>query len=221
MATKMATIRDFIDVLDSAVRKQVSSRILPRDLLAVPKDVTTLKKDVGELKEDVTTLKKDVGELKEDVTTLKKDVTTLREDVGELKGSAAETKALSCVGLLARKMGMVGAVRRIERLDVYDLPNSWDTTGIPRGDVDSFREADAILEAQEESGQACYIAVEISYTVNGRDTRRALRNAGFLTRFTGKPAHAAVMGVRIDNRVRELIYSGEVYWYKLDSIQAH
>ncbi|MDE0445938.1 MAG: hypothetical protein OXH96_04630, partial [Spirochaetaceae bacterium] len=62
----------------------------------------------------------------------------------------------------------------------------------------------------------CYVAVEISFTVNGRDTRRALRNAEYLSRFTGRQACAVVAGVHVDERIREHIAAGEVSWNRLD-----
>ena len=73
-----------------------------------------------------------------------------------------------------------------------------------------------IIEATDQDGNPCYIAVEISFTANGRDTSRALRNAEFLTRFTGKQAFSAVVGLRRDDRIRGLVESGEVFWYQLD-----
>ena len=72
-----------------------------------------------------------------------------------------------------------------------------------------------IIEAVRPQGGICYIAVEVSFTVNGRDTTRAIRNAGFLTSFTGRPAYAAVAGARMDERVRGSVESGEVFWYPL------
>lgn len=58
--------------------------------------------------------------------------------------------------------------------------------------------------------------MEASYTVNGRDTDRALRNAEILTRLTGKPAQAVVAGYRLDDRVRARVESGKVYWRELE-----
>ena len=60
------------------------------------------------------------------------------------------------------------------------------------------------------------IAVEISFTANGRDTTRAVRNAGFLTRFTGKCSYAAIVGLNRDNRLQGSIETGEVLWYQLE-----
>lgn len=55
-----------------------------------------------------------------------------------------------------------------------------------------------------------------SATVNGRDTDRAIRNAGLLTRFTGRPACAVVAGLRHDRRIEKRLEAGEVSWYQLD-----
>ena len=55
----------------------------------------------------------------------------------------------------------------------------------------------------------------MSYTANGRDTRRAVRNAEYLTRFTGRRAYAVVAGLRFDNRIRKAVESGAVAWYEL------
>ena len=52
-----------------------------------------------------------------------------------------------------------------------------DTSDLPANDLRSFRLADLILEETDPQGASCYVAVEVSFTVNGRDSRRALRNA--------------------------------------------
>ena len=73
-----------------------------------------------------------------------------------------------------------------------------------------------MLRATDPAGEECYVAVEVSYTANGRDTARAVRNAQFLTRFTGRRAHAVVAGLRFDDRIRPSVKSGEVSWFQLD-----
>ena len=61
----------------------------------------------------------------------------------------------------------------------------------------SFRNADLVVEATDGTGTR-YIAMEVSFTADLRDCDRAVRNAGLITRFTGKPAQAAVASVRND-----------------------
>ena len=65
-------------------------------------------------------------------------------------------------------------------------------------------------------GATHYIAMEVSYTAEGRNTGCAIRNAGYLTRFTGDPAHPAVASIRNDREIQNLIDNGQVYWYELE-----
>ena len=74
-----------------------------------------------------------------------------------------------------------------------------------------------VLRATDPDGVECYVAVEVSFTANGRDTRRAVRNAEYLTRFTGRRAYAVVAGQRFDDRIRAAVKSGAVAWFELHS----
>ena len=65
-------------------------------------------------------------------------------------------------------------------------------------------------------GTVSYVVVEASYIINGRDTERALRSARFFAEFTGRRCYAAVAGYRLDDRVRQHVDSGEVFWYQLE-----
>ena len=78
----------------------------------------------------------------------------------------------------------------------------------------SFRNADMVIEGTDETGPS-YIVIEVSYTADTRDTDRAIRNAGLITRFTGRPAQPVIASIRNDHRVEELIESGSVHWYEV------
>lgn len=99
------------------------------------------------------------------------------------------------------------------RLDLTDIS---DTSDISTNDLRSFHRADLIIEATDQAGEVCYIAVEVSYTAHGGDITRAVRNASFLTKFTGKPAYAVVAGMYQDDRIQDSIDSSEVFWYQMD-----
>ena len=139
----------------------------------------------------------------------------IEASLGEVKGILASNAAIEEATLIAREMGM-RRTKTLSREDLWDLIDAADTSGIPTNELRSFRRADLIMEATDQAGETCYIAVEISFTVNGRDTTRAIRNAEFLTRFTDKRAYAAVSGVHRDNRVQDSIESGDVFWYEID-----
>ena len=132
-----------------------------------------------------------------------------------VKNAIARDVAIDEASTIARDLGL----RRTKTLtldDLWELTDRADTTAIDRADLRSFRRADLIMEATDEAGESCYVAVEISFTANGRDTTRALRNADFLTRFTGRNAYAVVSGLRRDDRITDSIHAGAVFWYQLD-----
>ena len=79
----------------------------------------------------------------------------------------------------------------------------------------SFRRADLVVEAKDESGTV-YIVLEASYTGDLRDSDRAQRNARLLTEFTGHRAIPVVASVRNVNEVSALVESGTVHWYEMD-----
>ena len=135
-----------------------------------------------------------------------------------LVDSVARDVAIEDAAIMAWDMGL-RLTRTLTRGDIVDLADAADTSGIPANELRGFRRADLIMEARDGEGETCYVAAEVSFTVNGRDTSRAIRNADFLLRFTGRRSYAAVVGAHRDDRVREAIESGEVFWYRLDAHQ--
>ena len=71
------------------------------------------------------------------------------------------------------------------------------------------------MQVADQDGERHYIAVEASFTVNGRHSRRALRNAELMTRFTGLPAVAAVTDVRLEQDLSEQAEFDQLYWYEV------
>ena len=138
----------------------------------------------------------------------------LTDDVGILKGAHARTTALQQADMIAEEMGLT-LVRILSRGDLRALTPSQGVADIPASHLRSFRLADMVVEAVDADGETSFVAVEISFTVNGRDTARAIRNAGFLARFSGRPARAAVAGARLDERIRDSLESEGVFWYEL------
>lgn len=138
----------------------------------------------------------------------------IENDLSYLKGSHARSAALEYAEVIAEEMGLE-YVRSLTRPELYRMVRNADTAGIPANALSSFRHADLIMEALNAARETCYIAVEISFTADSRDTGRAIRNAGFLTRFTGREAHPAVAGVYQDNEIQPQIESGAVFWHHL------
>jgi len=113
-----------------------------------------------------------------------------------LRGAHAINAAQRNASLIADDMGYQ-MILQLPREEMIGFSNMARGVGKPEGDVKSFREADLVLLARDDSGHPSYIAVEASYTVSGRDIQRARRNAEYLQELTGLPAKGVVAGVEI------------------------
>ena len=153
-----------------------------------------------------------VGELRQEMHT---GFQAIRGDIAVLKAGHALNTVLKAPSSITDGLGLT-RVRILDYDDLRDLTLQGDVADIPHNVILSFRRADLVMEAVDSSGETCYVAVEVSFTANGRDTERAIRNAAFLTRFTGQPAYAAVAGVNRDRRIEERIAAGEVFWHQLE-----
>ena len=169
------------------------------------------KDDLADLEERMAT-KDDLADLETRMAT-KNEVNQLRVDFGPIKAAYVSDKAKSEALFIAHEMGFE-YVRTLNPVDIYALTKGQDLSGISSGDLRSFLRADLIMRVEDPRGQEVHIAVEMSYTADERDTTRALRNAGYLERFTGQPARAAVAGLRRDRRIED-IDPDEVFWYEL------
>ena len=232
------TIEELIQILDENPNwlEALRARLLTRELLELPQRhaefVAATDMRFTELRSDVNDLSQKsaesaaISERRHDefigfVELSERRHNEIRNDIGMLKGGHTITTTLKLADDIAIEMGL----RRVDNLNanqLMDMADSADTTGMfdnaqsRKDNLRSFRRADLIMEARDPNGECCYIAVESSYTVNGRDTRRAIRNADYIERFTQKKAHAVVSGIRLDNRDRELVESGKVFWYQIE-----
>ena len=138
----------------------------------------------------------------------------IEDDISNMRGEHARSTAAGEAADIAEYMGF-RMLRALTGDDLRQLVRASDTTGIAASELQSFRRADLVIECADSDGNIHYIAVEASNTADERDTRRAIRNAGFLARFTGQPAHSAIASVRNDRRIQDIIDSGQVYWHAL------
>ena len=102
-------------------------------------------------------------------------------------------------------------VRTLSARELGDMAGN----SLPRDTHRSFRNADLVTLATDGT-ETRYIAMEVSFTADRRDCDRAVRNAGLITRFTGKAAQAAVASVGNDREATEAAESGAVYWHPLE-----
>ena len=216
--TTINNIEDLVELLDKHPRwlDAVRARVLTRELIELPQTLARFAAGTNERFDKVEgEMNERFDKVDQRFDKVESDISGLRDDIAPLKGAHVRSAAVREAGLIAEDMGFA-LVRTLTSEQVRILSRSESTTDISAGDLRSFRRADLIMEVTDGEGDTCYVAVEISFTANGRDTSRAVRNAGFLTSFTGKRSVAAVAGLRRDDRIDESIESGEVFWHQLD-----
>ena len=214
-ALEIGTVEDLVRVLDEHPQwlEALRERLLTRELLDLPQQLADFAAATERRFEAVERqLEAQGGQLEAQGRQLNQ----LRIDVGPLKAAHVRNAARSAADAIAEKQGLE-LVAILGRQELGALLRSSDTHGISKDDLESFRFADMVLRATGPDGVECYVAVEVSFTANGRDTRRAVRNAEYLTRFTGRRAYAVVAGQRFDNRIRAAVKSGAVAWFELHS----
>lgn len=118
--------------------------------------------------------------------------------------------------LIAYELGLL-YTRRLDTAELVNIARDADTSDIPTNELRSFLRADVVIEATgEQDGDTHYIAVEVSYTADRRDSHRATRNARYLADLIGGAhTHAVVASHRYDNEVANLIQLGTLNWFEL------
>ena len=131
----------------------------------------------------------------------------IESDTRTMRGYPARIRTVQDAQGIASDMGLE-FVRTLSAGDLSEMAGN----PLPRDVGRSFRSADLVIEATDGTDTR-YIAMEVSFTADLRDCDRAIRNAGLIARFTGKPSQPAIASVRND---REAVESGAVYWHPLE-----
>ena len=225
MASNINNIEDLMRILDENPQwvEALRARLLTRELLELPEKFAELSQTVAELSQKFVELSQTVAELVATVRELADELRAtnrrldrLQDDVGWLKGRIIYDIVRGDAALIADEMGFV-LEKALVRADLMELTRGQDVSDLSRGTLQSFHRADLMMRVVDDADNSSYIAVEASFTVNGRDSRRALRNAELMTRFTGQPAMAAVAGVQYDWDLKNQIEFEQLHWYEIPS----
>ena len=139
---------------------------------------------------------------------------TIQDDIAEVKGGHARTETIRRADVIASGLNLIYE-RTLSAGELEDMVRENPGIGVAPNELQSFAKADMVIKAKDSSRLTNYIAVEISYTADQRDTDRAIRNANLLTKFTGRPAHAVIASVKNDHLVTSIIAGGSVRWYEI------
>ena len=138
----------------------------------------------------------------------------VRDDLGLVKGGHARSAMVNNLPRIAAEFGFQ-YIAAMPQTTVMEFANMARALGEEQSQVASFRNADMVMHVLDDKGQPAYVAIEASFTVDSNDINRAVRNAGYLTRFTGLPAFPAVAGVAVMPEAQEEVDTEKVFLYKI------
>ena len=219
--TTINSIEDFARILreNPDWTDTIRSLLLSKELLALPETFAKFAEATNRRMENLERGQEELRTGQKGILVrldnLEEGQKRLINEIGAIKGTFTYNIAYDEMRTMLEDMGLQHR-HTLTRDEVRQLVSSSDRTGLPIPDLRSFRRADFIVEVANESGQTGYVAAEASFTVDERDVTRAVRNAEYMTRFTGLPGWSAVMGVRRVNDVADAINSGQVYWFEID-----
>ncbi len=220
------TTDDLLRLLDEneQFRAAVRNKILTEELIKMPAEFEEFKKDT----------QKNFDRIDGRFDRVDRRLNGLGGNVGALKGHFAGRKAREDADYIAAEMGLDWnrSLKKVEVLRIWQAAERNGLTDeISRENRRSFLDADIIMDVLDQNGRQAYVAVEISYTAHSDDTERVIRNAGYLTRFTGIPTYTAVASVFKDSEINDVIteevpqafdvtQDTNVFWLQLEDIKS-
>lgn len=140
----------------------------------------------------------------------------ITDDLGVLKGHAAGRIAREMSDDIAEHLGYE-ITQQLNGNDLRAMLRGSRPDDIPSSVRRSFYVADLVAKVEDQDGNELFLAVEASYTADERDTRRAIRNAEFISRFTGMTAVPVVASLENDHAVQQLVDEGQVQWFQFQT----
>ena len=140
----------------------------------------------------------------------------LSGEIADVKGDRTIQATIRKGPQICRELGLRFS-RRLEQADLINLVPQEEVRKIDPDELESFENADLAMEATDEDGAIRMVTVEASHTADRHDTGQALRNAEYLSRFTGRTAHAVIASVENDAEVQSQVSDDTVRWHRLQA----
>ena len=220
MAVSTATQEEFLRLLDenAEFRQQVRQRILSQELIELPERFAVFASRVDEFITEQRTINAEQREFNAEQRAInarvEKRLQGIADDIGMLKGNVAVRATRDNAERIVEQVLDLHPHSILSRSELIAMLRP-QASEIERTWRHSFYQADLVMRCEADDGTVHYMAAEASYTADRRDSDRALRNAGLLTRCTNAPAHAVVASAGNDHEVQELVDAGKIHWFQL------
>ncbi len=204
---------------DPDFRDEVRSLLLGDELLQLPERFAQFAAYVNDFIEEQKAFNAKVDKFierqEETNAAVQSRLQSITDDIGDLKGHVAGRIAREMADDIAERLGFE-IIQQLNGNDLRQMLRQHNPADIDPGTRRSFYLADLVAKVLDQDGNEFFMATEASYTADRRDTDQAVRNAAFLTRFTGLAAVPVIASRQNDRAAQELVEAGTVHWFEFD-----
>ena len=231
----------FLQLLDQnpTFRQEVRQRLLPQELLNLPDQLAALATNVNAFIEQQVAanarfdafndeqrafnleqrrinarVDSRLESLERVQVTIVSRLDQIHGEVSDIKGGRTIQAAIRKAPQICRQLNL-RFVRRLEQADLINLVPDDPVPAISESDLESYENADLVIEATDAQGKPRFVTVEASLTADRSDTSRAQRNARYLTQFTGTPASPVIASAENDADAESQVNQNLVHWHRL------
>ena len=231
--TPIATFQDILDAMarNPELEAEMRRRLQDEELRNLPQTVARLAQSLEELTAIVTAMverqdrmEADIAELKDGQTRMEADIADLKDDIAELKDgqtrmqgtlnrlSGADYERRIARSLRRNALNYFG-IRNARLIHSVVLPNNnalpdlmdqaFESGIITAEEAGQAERIDLAIDGHNDDGDACYVIIEASITVNISDVTRARDRSRIIARATGNHAIPAIVGAAIRDEARQ------------------
>ncbi len=210
----------FLQLLDRnpEFRDAVRRRLLSDELLDMPARFSNFIETVEAfiLEQRRTNIQSDsrMQSIERGQETITRRIDGLSGQISDAKGDRAIQATIRKGPQICREL-QLSFSRRLDQADIIKLTPREAAQSIEPSELESFENADLVMEATDDDGHIRMVVVEASYRANRRDTGRAVRNADYLNQFTGLTTHAVIASVENDAEAQKEVTDETVRWHRL------
>ena len=144
----------------------------------IQESVDRMQRSIDRIQESVDRMQESIDRQEQFNARTETRMDRMEGDISVVKGGHARSRGIDAAPAIADDLGLE-YIRTVPRTELVSIARELAASDISTGDRRSFRDADLIIEASD-SAESVYVAVEISYTADRRDSERAERNARYL-----------------------------------------
>ena len=175
-----------------------------------------MEADIAELKDGQTRMEADIAELKDGQTRMEADIAELKDGQTRMQGTLNRLSGADYERRIARSLRRNAlsyfGIRNARLVHSIILPNNnalpdlmdqaFEAGTITAEEAGQVERVDLAIDGHNDDGDACYVIIEASITVNIGDVTRAQDRSRIIARATGNHAIPATVGAAIRDDAR-------------------